>query len=217
MKFALQKIYPITDCKLSGLSTAEQVKRFIKGGATLVQIRDKEALSDRFFDDVSAAVKIAHEANVRIIVNDRVDIALMTGANGVHLGQDDLPVSAARRILGDEAIIGISTHTEGQLHEALDNGSADYIAFGPVFNTSTKGDHEPLVGLEALSRVRKLAGKFPLVAIGGINERNLPSVMQAGADSAAMISEFYRPGIDISAQFASLLTTVDRINNVGDP
>jgi thiamine-phosphate pyrophosphorylase len=131
LKFALQKIYPITDRKLSGLSITEQVRRFIEGGATLIQIREKDSPSDRLFDDVSAAVEIARESNVAIIVNDRVDITLMTGADAVHLGQDDMPVDAARRILGDKALIGISTHNEDQVRSVIADGNADYIAFGP--------------------------------------------------------------------------------------
>jgi thiamine-phosphate pyrophosphorylase len=215
LKPALQKIYPITDRALSGLSIAEQVRNFIEGGATLIQIRDKNAASDQLFNSVTAAVKIAHKASVAVLVNDRVDIALMSGADGVHLGQDDLPVTAARRILGDDAVIGVSTHSEKQVREALADGSADYIAFGPIFPTSTKKDHDPLVGIQALSRIRDIVGdKLPLVAIGGINVYNLASAIRAGADSAAMISEFYQSKIGISSQFASLLRTAESVNTV---
>jgi thiamine-phosphate pyrophosphorylase len=215
LKRSLQKIYPITDNELSGLSIVEQVRHFIDGGATLVQIREKKAASHDLFLDVSKAVEIAHEANVSIIVNDRVDIALMTGADGVHLGQGDLPVAAARSVLGKEAIIGISTHSENQVLDALNSGELDYIAFGPIFTTTTKIDHERMVGLDALSRVRELIGdNFPLVAIGGIKVDHLPAVINAGAHSAAMISEFYRAETDISSQFKALLKRAAGNNTV---
>lgn len=214
MKLSLQKIYPITDRNLSGLSHAEQVARFIDGGATLIQIREKNLPSGEFFGDAAAAVKIARNASVRILINDRVDIAMMSDADGVHLGQDDLPASAARKLLGADAIIGVSTHTIQQVGEALGDGNADYIAFGPIFPTSTKADHEPLVGLETLSEVRQLVDDLPLVAIGGINRINLASVLHAGADSAAMISEFYRSRTEISSQFRSLLLEAQMSNIV---
>ena len=214
MKLSLQKIYPITDRNLSGLSHAEQVARFIDGGATLIQIREKNLSSGEFYADAEAAVKIAGEAKVRILINDRVDIALMTGADGVHLGQDDLPAAAARKLLGMDAVIGISTHSIQQIREALVDGNADYIAFGPIFPTSTKTDHEPLVGLEELVEARELHGDIPLVAISGINRVNLASVLRAGADSAAMISEFYRPRTEISSQFRSLLLEAQDNNTV---
>jgi thiamine-phosphate pyrophosphorylase len=214
LKLSLQKIYPITDRNLSGLSHAEQVARFINGGATLIQIREKNLSSGEFFADAAAAVKIAREAGVRILINDRTDIALMSGADGVHLGQDDLPAVAARKLLGADAVIGVSTHSIQQVRDALVDGNADYIAFGPIFSTSTKIDPEPLVGLKDLAQVRKLVGEIPLVAIGGINRANLASVLRSRADSAAMISEFYCGPVDISSQFRSLLLETQTNNTV---
>jgi thiamine-phosphate pyrophosphorylase len=214
LKLSLQKIYPITDRNLSGLSHTEQVKRFIDGGATLIQIREKSLSSGELFADAAAAVKIARNAKVCILINDRVDIAMMSDADGVHLGQDDLPTAAARELLGPDAVIGISTHSLQQVRDALAGGNADYIAFGPIFPTSTKMDHEPLVGLETLSQVRELVGDVPRVAIGGINRTNLASVLRAGADSAAMISQFYRRPMEISSQFRSLLIEAQTNNTV---
>jgi thiamine-phosphate pyrophosphorylase len=214
LKLSLQKIYPITDRNLSGLSHAEQVTRFIAGGATVIQIREKNLSSGEFFADAAAAVKIARAAKIRILINDRVDIALMAAADGVHLGQDDLPAAAARKLLGPDAVIGLSTHSIQQIREALSDGNADYIAFGPIFPTSTKTDHEPLVGLETLSQVRELVGVVPLVAIGGINRKNLASVLRAGAESAAMISEFYRQPVEISSRFRSLLMEAQTNNTI---
>ena len=214
MKITLSKIYPITDRELSGLSHAEQVAQFAAAGATLIQIRDKKASSRELFDDVLRSVEIAHRLGALLIVNDRVDIALMTGADGVHLGQDDLPPAAARHLLGDKAIIGFSTHNLTQVKAALADGIADYIAFGPIFPTATKSDHDPIVGLQQLTEIRKYIGDFPLVAIGGIVLGNIADVIEAGADSAAMISEFYGPNETIKERFHLLATATKSTNNV---
>jgi len=214
LKITLPKIYPITDRELSGLSHAQQVEQFVAAGATLIQIRDKKASSKELLDDVSRSVEIAHRQGALLIVNDRVDIALMAGADGVHLGQDDLPTPAARQLLGNKAIIGFSTHSVEQVKDALADGIADYIAFGPIFPTSTKSDHDPIVGLEQLAGIRGMIGDFPLVAIGGIDIRNVANVIEAGADSAAMIGEFYRPGETIAERFRRLAAAADSANNV---
>ncbi len=140
-----------------------------------------------FYGDARAAVDIAHAAGVTILINDRVDIAIATGADGVHLGRDDMPVEAARRLLGLSAIIGYSTHSVDQAIAAA-KMPVDYIAVGPVFATKTKDDTAPVVGLDGIRAVRRAIGKLPLVAIGGIDEDNFIEVLTAGADSAAMIA-----------------------------
>ncbi len=182
----LPRIYPITDARLSGLSHAVQVKRLIAGGASLIQLREKFASPRDFYEAAAQAIKIARPLGVKIIINDRVDIALALSADGVHLGQDDMPPDEARKILGKDAIIGYSTHSVEQVREAL-NLNIDYIAFGPIFPTQTKDDPDEVVGLEKLREVRGLMDEFPLVAIGGINRANLPIVIGSGADSVAMI------------------------------
>ncbi len=182
----LPRIYPITDARLSGLSHAEQVKRLIAGGASLIQLREKYASPRDFYEAAAQTIKIARPLGVKIIINDRVDIALALSADGVHLGQDDMPPDEARKILGKDAIIGYSTHSVEQVREAL-NLNIDYIAFGPIFPTQTKDDPDEVVGLEKLREVRGLMDEFPLVAIGGINRANLPIVIGSGADSVAMI------------------------------
>ena len=187
MNFELPTIYPITDRRISGISHAEQVEKLIAGGARLIQLREKDASPADFFEAADQAVRVARPLCVRIIINDRVDIALAVEADGVHLGQDDLPPPEARAILGPNAIIGFSTHTLAQAAAAM-SLPVDYIAIGPAFATDTKLDADALVGVEALKQVRKAVGDFPLVAIGGINGANLRSVFSAGADSAAMIS-----------------------------
>ena len=185
--FRLPLVYPITDTQISGLSHADQVALFAEDGATVVQLREKRAPASKFYEEAKTALAIASERGVQLIINDRVDIVLAIGATGVHLGQDDLPPEAARRLLGDEAIIGYSTHTVAQALEAA-NLPIDYLAIGPIFATSTKDNPDPVVGLEGLRAVRAAIGNLPLVAIGGITRENTHEVLQAGADSAAMIS-----------------------------
>ncbi len=186
MRFTLPAVYPITDRRLSSLSHFEQSVRLIAGGASLIQIREKDTLTSDWFEDAFRTVKFAHSKGAIVLINDRVDVAMAVGADGVHLGQDDLPPPEARRLLGTNAIIGYSTHTTEQVRAAA-HLPIDYIAFGPVFGTSTKKDAEDTVGLERLSKAAEMKGKAPLVAIGGIDDRSLSTVLAEGADSAAMI------------------------------
>jgi thiamine-phosphate pyrophosphorylase len=204
LDFILPKIYPITDARLSGLSHAAQVEKLIAGGATLIQLREKHAPPRAFYEDAEQALAIARGHGVKIIINDRVDIALALDADGVHLGQDDLPPSHARKILGPRAIIGFSTHsTEQALRFA--HLPIDYIAFGPIFATKTKENPDETVGLDGIKSMREPIGGFPLVAIGGINSGNVSQVIQAGAVSAAVISCLYAVPDDIAAKMAALL------------
>lgn len=188
MNFELPKIYPITDSRLSGLSHADQVKRLILGGAKVIQLREKYASPKDFYKSAEDAIKIARENDIKIIINDRVDIALALRADGVHLGQDDLPPEKARKILGEKSIIGFSTHSLEQAVKAA-NFPINYIAIGPVFTTKTKHNPEKKVGLKGVKKVRESIGDFPLVAIGGINSENYLEALKAGADSVAMISD----------------------------
>ncbi len=187
MVFHLPKVYPITDTNLSGLSHAEQVDRLISGGATLIQLRDKHAAPRDFYRQAEAALQIARKHAVRLIINDRVDVALALGADGIHLGQTDIPVEAARRLLGESAIIGISTHNLAQAELAA-NMPVDYVAFGPIFKTSTKENPDPIVGLETLRAVRTIVGALPVVAIGGITLANAEAAWRAGADAVSSIA-----------------------------
>ncbi|MFN2576094.1 MAG: thiamine phosphate synthase [Pyrinomonadaceae bacterium] len=186
MRFNLPKIYPITDTGLSSLSHTEQVRRLIAGGAKLIQLREKNNSVRAFYDDACEAIRIARLAGTKLIINDRVDVALALDADGVHLGQTDIPVAAARRLLGTDAIIGFSTHTIEQVRAALDL-PINYLAFGPIFATESKTNPDPITGLEAL-RLIKSCCHLPVVAIGGINRSNVARAMSAGADSAAIIS-----------------------------
>lgn len=200
MDLNLPKIYPITDAEISGLSHTEQVRRLIAGGATLIQLREKQKAAGDWFPDALEAAKLCREAGVLCIVNDRVDVALAIDADGVHLGQDDMPVAAARRLLGQDKIIGLSTHDIGQLEAAL-REPVDYLAIGPIFDTSTKSDPDPAIGIEMLSKAAKTSGMMPLVAIGGIKADNLASIISAGAASAAIIGALLSDPAKISKRF----------------
>ncbi|HEY0428902.1 MAG TPA: thiamine phosphate synthase [Pyrinomonadaceae bacterium] len=200
----LPKIYPITDARLSGLSHAAQIVKLIEGGARFIQLREKSRAPKDFFADALAAIEIARPKNVKIIINDRVDIALAIKADGVHLGQTDLPPREARRILGEKAIIGFSTHDVEQVLEAL-NFPIDYLAVGPVFATTTKENPDAIIGVEMVKKVREIVGDFPLVAIGGITSKNFREVFAAGADSVAIIGDLLSEADKISEKTKNLI------------
>lgn len=204
MSLQLPRVYPLTDIQLSGLSHSEQLKRFASGGATFVQLREKSLAGKEFFEQALKAVDLAKELRVKLIINDRVDIALAVGADGIHLGQDDLPPTAARKLLGDSAIIGYSTHNLAQAQAALDL-PIDYVAIGPIFPTSSKKDTEPVLGLEGLKRVREVLGRTQLVAIGGITRSNAREVLAAGADSVAIISALMTHANEITQSTSSFI------------
>ncbi len=199
--FRLPPVYPITDTHISGLSHADQVRLLADGGATFVQLREKNLPALDFYHQAKAAA----ERGVTVIINDRVDVALAINAAGVHLGQDDLPPGAARKLLGDDAIIGYSTHNIAQAQAAA-RLPLDYLAIGPIFQTTTKANPDPEVGLEGLRAVRDAIGDIPLVAIGGITAANAASVIAAGADSVALISALLSGGPDaISVRYRSVM------------
>jgi thiamine-phosphate pyrophosphorylase len=204
MKFELPKLYPLTDARLSGLSHAEQVARLSAGGAGVIQLREKHLSPREFYAEAAAALPVARERGIRLIINDRVDIALALRADGVHLGQDDLPPEAARRLLGEDAVIGFSTHNVAQAREAA-RLPVDYIAIGPIYATSTKENPDPVVGLDGLRRVREAVGDKPLVAIGGINRENVRGVFKAGADSIAVINLLLAEPSEIERRTRELL------------
>jgi len=184
--FQLPGLYAITDTRLCGLSHAEQVESLIRGGATLIQLREKHLPSGRFHDQAEAALRVARARGARVIINDRVDIALALKADGVHLGQQDLSPVVARQILGPDAIIGLSTHNKEQAKEGV-SFPIDYLAAGPIFRTHSKQDSDPILGLEGLCDIRRMVNNLPLVAIGGITFEQAPEVFKAGADCIALI------------------------------
>ena len=204
MAFHLPRVYPITDTYLSGLSHAYQVARLIEGGASLIQLRDKRAAPREFYREAAAALKVARDHHARLIINDRVDIALALKADGVHLGQPDIPAEAARRLLGKEAIIGFSTHNIQQAKLAT-SLPVDYLAFGPVFQTSTKEKPDPVTGVSVLREVVALKGSLPLVAIGGITFSNALEVLEAGANSVAVIAALLANPAKIAENMSKML------------
>jgi thiamine-phosphate pyrophosphorylase len=198
--FRLPLVYPITDTQISGLSHANQVALLAEGGATLVQLREKKLPALDFYNQAKAAAR----QGLTLIINDRVDVALAVNAAGVHLGQDDLPPETARKLLGDEAIIGYSTHNIAQAQAAA-TLPVDYVAIGPIFQTSTKANPDAEVGLDGLKAVREAVSNLPLVAIGGLTPANAAAVIEAGADSVALISALLSGGrVDISVRFRTL-------------
>jgi len=178
------RLYAIADASFG--DSVRLAEALFDGGARLVQVRNKKAGAREFLSQVERILSFA-PSDGRVIVNDRVDVALLAGAAGVHLGQTDLPPAAARQILGPGRIIGFSTHNLEQAVEA-DNLPVDYIAVGPVFATSTKDNPDPVVGVEKLAIICR-AVKKPVVAIGGITLDNAKAALSAGAASVAVIRD----------------------------
>lgn len=186
-KLELPLLYAILDPEQTKGRSADTVLReLLNAGVRIVQLRVKQMAPAEFLQLARQARALTHSYGCKLIVNDRVDVALASDADGVHLGQEDLPLHAGRKLLGDR-IIGVSTHDVAQAVEA-ERGAADYVGFGPMFGTATKDTGYSARGLEMLQQVRA-AVTIPIVAIGGITETNVAQVWQAGADSAAIISD----------------------------
>jgi thiamine-phosphate pyrophosphorylase len=185
----LPALYPILDpgvCARRNLDPIELASIWLRAGVRLVQLRYKDGPDRVFLDLADAIVRLAHAAGARVIVNDRSDIALMAGADGVHVGQEDLPVEEIRTLVGPPAILGVSCHDAGQVEQAL-HTSADYIAVGPIFGTTTK---ETGYGPRGLDLVRQASGRGkPVVGIGGITLDTAAAVIRAGASAIAVISD----------------------------
>ncbi len=179
-------IYLVTDSELTKMPVPETVRKAVAGGVTCVQIREKSA-GTREFIEIAAAVKnILAGSVVPLIINDRVDIALAVKADGVHLGQSDMPIDIARKICGQEMIIGLSAESEKDAIVAERDG-ADYIAVSPVFSTPTKIDTAKPLGLSGIKNIKNLVN-LPVIGIGGINLSNAADVIKSGADGIAVVS-----------------------------
>ncbi len=181
-------LYPITHCpNPQGWDHVDVARCLIRCGIRFFQVRDKTLPDGRLYRQLLKIRLLCREAGACFVVNDRVDLALAVEADGVHLGQDDLPPAAARRLLGEGALIGLSTHDWDQFRRGLEE-PVDYLALGPIFPTHTKEDAAPVVGLEL---VRKASGStdLPLVAIGGISVEKASGVWQSGARSVAVVSD----------------------------
>lgn len=191
MTLALPRLYAIVDAQQiqTGPGTArhpaEITDTLLAAGVRLIQYRDKKANARELYAGAIRLTGNIQRAGGTLIVNDRADVALAMGAEGVHLGQEDLPAASARSILPKGVIIGLSTHSIAQV-KAADRELVDYIAFGPIFATGSKENPDPVVGLSGLTEARKVTQK-PLVAIGGITLQNARSVIHAGANSVAVI------------------------------
>jgi thiamine-phosphate pyrophosphorylase len=168
------------------ITLVEALKEAAAGGAMLFQYRDKTAPGRDLYHQAEQLRQAACDVGATFIVNDRCDVAMAVEADGVHLGQGDLPLSLAKAVMGPDKLIGISTHTAEQVREAT-TGGADYVGFGPIFPTASKADHEPVVGVEGLRHARLLT-PLPMFAIGGITIANAEGIMQAGADGIAVLS-----------------------------
>ncbi|MBI4468293.1 MAG: thiamine phosphate synthase [Acidobacteria bacterium] len=188
----LPRLYALTDTRLAGGSHVEQAQWLIEAGVEWIQLREKRRSPKEFIEQVRIVLIMARSAGTRIIVNDRVDIALAAQADGVHLGQQDMDPAFARRLLGPERLIGYSTHGLDQALKA-DALPVDYVAVGPIFPTSTKGELVAGIGLEAL-RETCLRVKKPVVAIGGITLDRAVETIRAGAQSVAVVSDLLMRG-----------------------
>jgi len=199
----IPRLYAIIDpTQTSGRSPVELAGLLLDAGVRLIQYRDKQATSRELLEISRQIAERARKAQAIFMVNDRADVALAVDADGVHLGQDDLPPDLARKVLAPGKWIGYSTHNLDQVQEA-DRTSADYIAIGPVFPTRSKENPDPVVGLGGLRQARQATRK-PLVAIGGITAENARSAIEAGADSVAVISDLVGAQ-DVAARVKDLL------------
>lgn len=198
------RLYPIIDTLGDPkLSHVELATAMLAGGVRFLQLRVKERPTGDFVEIARAVKAAADRSGAQLIVNDRADIAKLIDAAGVHLGQEDLPASAARAILGPDKIIGVSIHNLEQAETAAHEGVADYLGFGPIYTTTSKERPDPVQGLEGLRLVRGRV-RLPIVAIGGITRQTMAEVLAAGADAVAMIGEVVRAD-DVSATVRNLL------------
>ena len=203
----LPRLYPIVDAGRFAAETdpAEALQRFVEqlvaGGATLIQYRNKQGSAPEMLVQARALRNAAK--GTTLIMNDRADLCVAAGFDGVHVGQDDLSPAGARAVVGSERWVGASTHDAGQL-AAADASPADYVAIGPVFATSSKERPDPVVGLEGVRRARAATRK-PLVAIGGITRATCRAVLDAGADSVAVISDLAAAPRAATEEFLRLL------------
>lgn len=183
----MRGLYLVTDRGLCGRKSLEDVVlQAVKGGVSCVQLREKDISTRLFVSEAQSMMKLLEPYKVPLIINDRIDVALACGADGVHIGQDDMPYAVARKLLGPKAIIGLSVETWADVEESrkLD---VDYIGVSPVFETPTKTDTKGAWGLDGLAKIKKIS-RHPLVAIGGLNESNVRETIEAGADSVAVVS-----------------------------
>jgi thiamine-phosphate pyrophosphorylase len=206
---SLPRFYPILDTGVAarrGLGLVEAGTELLAGGVRILQVRHKGFLSREILESIERLSKMCRDAGALFVINDRADVARLVGA-ALHLGQDDLPPSAARNIMGTELVVGFSTHNEDQLRAAASE-PVDYLALGPIFGTATKENPDPVVGLDELRRLRPLTDR-PLVAIGGITRENASAALAAGADSVAVIGDLFPHDGDLRGRVAEWLAVTN--------
>ena len=201
---SLPRLYPILDrsCLADQAALIAYAEELVSGGATLLEYRNKSGNARQMLAEAEL-IRRSLGRNVRLIMNDRADLCVAAEFDGVHVGQDDLSPAGARKVIGPHRWLGVSTHNPEQVREAHQT-PADYIAVGPVFATASKASPDPVIGLEGVRRARSLTEK-PLVAIGGITRANCRSVVEAGADSVAVISGLFAAPRKSAEEFFAIL------------
>jgi len=210
----LPRFYPILDPEIAirhGIDPIAAAEQILEGGATILQFRHKGFFSRTVFAQLERVAELCRDAGVLFVVNDRADLAALTNA-ALHLGQDDLTPTAARKVVGAKTLIGYSTHTERQLRAAAAE-PANYLALGPIFGTASKQNPAPIVGPDELRRLRPFTDR-PLVAIGGITRTNAQSVLAAGADSVAIIGDLFAENGNVRARTEEWLSLTRYTQNV---
>ena len=206
MKKLPSGLYLITDQYIvKGLSHIQIAEKALLGGVRFIQYREKQLSKRESYKIAQQLREITRKYNAVLIINDDVDIAMAVDADGIHLGQEDFPVQTARKILGNDKIIGLSTHSLKEAEEAQGSG-ADYIAIGPIFRSTTKDVREPL-GPDIIKEIKKIS-RLPVIAIGGINENNIEDIMKTGADGAAVISAIIKKK-DITATVNGFIRKIE--------
>jgi len=189
-RLVLPRLYVILDAALLTVPETDCAQELATAGVRLLQYRNKRASARELFETSKKLLLLLSPLGVSLVVNDRPDVAAVAGANGVHVGQEDLGVEEVRRVVGAEKLVGVSTHNLEQFERAAAS-SVDYIAVGPIFTTGTKSNLDPVVGTQFIREVRPLTDK-PIVAIGGITLQRAPEIIESGADSVAVISDILR-------------------------
>jgi thiamine-phosphate pyrophosphorylase len=210
----LPRFYPILDVEIAarhGVDPIAAAEKILEGGATILQFRHKGFFSREVFRQLLRVAQLCRSAGALFVVNDRADLAALTGG-ALHLGQDDLLPSAARKVVDSQTLIGFSTHNEAQLRAAAAE-PADYLALGPIFGTASKQNPDPIVGLDELRSLRPLTDR-PLVAIGGITRANAQAVLNAGADSVAIIGDLFPDDGNLRARTEEWLSLTRDTQNV---
>ena len=189
-RLVLPRLYVILDAALLTVPETDCAQELATAGVRLLQYRNKRASARELFETSKKLLLLLSPLGVSLVVNDRPDVAAVAGANGVHVGQEDLGVEEVRRVVGAEKLVGVSTHNLEQFERAAAS-SVDYIAVGPIFTTGTKSNLDPVVGTQFIREVRPLTDK-PIIAIGGITLQRAPEIIESGADSVAVISDILR-------------------------